>query len=252
MVDPRRLKVDESYQRSIDSTASAKLILAIAEAWDWRLCVPLIVSQRPDGLFVIDGQHRQAAAVMRGDIGYLPCSLSQYASVADEARLFVAANRRRRAINRLDDFRAAVAAGDEEAVVIQELVEAAGLTVGAHTTQAHVKPGEITFTAGLRSALRRYGRDVVGAALDHLGGAFPDEKMMHPGAMFAALVAIHHTPPPDFDTDRLFRTLLKYDSETWAAEARLDLVSPGGQSRMLAMRKALLEQYASLSLAAAA
>ncbi|WP_155986263.1 hypothetical protein [Novosphingobium resinovorum] len=47
--------------------------------------------------------------------------------------MFVAANRARRAINRLDDFHAALVAGDEDAVEINRVVEAAGLRVSRQT-----------------------------------------------------------------------------------------------------------------------
>lgn len=93
------LMVDEAYQRSIESTASRSLIVDIARHWDWRLCMPLVVSRRETGKFVIDGQHRLAAARMRPDIPYLPCCIASYAGSADEARMFIAANRTRRPIN---------------------------------------------------------------------------------------------------------------------------------------------------------
>jgi hypothetical protein len=52
--------------------ASQALIRQIARHWDWDLCLPLVVSRRADGsLYVIDGQHRLAAARIRGDIDHL-------------------------------------------------------------------------------------------------------------------------------------------------------------------------------------
>lgn len=38
-----RLLVDDSYQRSVDTGPSRALIARIGRAWDWRLCVPLMV-----------------------------------------------------------------------------------------------------------------------------------------------------------------------------------------------------------------
>src|SRR3546814_134476 len=70
-----QLLVDDSYQRSIEGGASQRLIVKIAENWDWRLCLPLIVSRRQGALYVIDGQHRYEAAKLRGDIRDLPIVL---------------------------------------------------------------------------------------------------------------------------------------------------------------------------------
>lgn len=72
------LKIDMSYQRSIEAETSQRLIASIVARWDWRLCMPLAVSRREEGRFVIDGQHRHAAARLRGDIAHLPCCIATY------------------------------------------------------------------------------------------------------------------------------------------------------------------------------
>ena len=67
-VHTSELTVDYSYQRTIDNEGSRRLITSIAANFDWRLCVPLVVSRRMDGTkVIIDGQHRWAAAVRRGE-----------------------------------------------------------------------------------------------------------------------------------------------------------------------------------------
>src|SRR3546814_16693938 len=98
-----QLLVDDSYQRSIEGGASQRLIVKIAENWDWRLCLPLIVSRRQGALYVIDGQHRYEAAKLRGDIRDLPIVLFDFDDPKAEAELFVPANRRRRRMGGLDD-----------------------------------------------------------------------------------------------------------------------------------------------------
>lgn len=104
------LAVDQSYQRSVNNEGSRRLIASIAANFDWRLCAPLVVSRRADGSkVIIDGQHRWAAAVRRGDLPQLPCCLFSYASPEDEACMFILANRARKLMNRLDDFHAALA-----------------------------------------------------------------------------------------------------------------------------------------------
>lgn len=73
------LSVDASYQRSTENDASRRLITSIAVKFDWRLCMPLVVSRRLGGeLIVIDGQHRTMAARKRADILHLPCCIFNY------------------------------------------------------------------------------------------------------------------------------------------------------------------------------
>lgn len=94
------LTVDPSYQRSIENTASRRLIASIAAHFDWRLCAPLVVSRRSNGTkVIIDGQHRWSAALKRGDLPQLPCCIFTYDSPADEARMFIVANRARKPMN---------------------------------------------------------------------------------------------------------------------------------------------------------
>jgi hypothetical protein len=78
---------------------------------------------------VIDGQHRLAAARIRGDIDHLPAVVGSYASTADEAASFVHLNQQRRPLGKLDLFKAAVASGDTEATEIVAALDAAGLSV---------------------------------------------------------------------------------------------------------------------------
>lgn len=130
---PAQLKIDASYQRSLDTDAGKALVRRIAQHWNWDLCQPLVVSRRADGaLYVIDGQHRLAAARLRGDIAQLPAVVVQYASAADEAASFVHLNQERTPLTRLDLFKAALASGDSEALAIVEALDAAGLMVAPH------------------------------------------------------------------------------------------------------------------------
>src|SRR3546814_19946223 len=125
-----QLLVDDSYQRSIEGGESQRLIVKIAENWDWRLCLPLIVSRRQGSLYVIDGQHRYEAAKLRGDIRDLPIVLFDFDDPKAEAELFVQANRSRRSMGGLDDHHAAVVAGYSKASAITNVAGNADLPVG--------------------------------------------------------------------------------------------------------------------------
>jgi len=99
--------------------------------------------------------------------------------------MFIAANRQRKPMNRLDDYHAALAAADNEALQIQELVIDAGLSIARNTASAAWKPGEIAFTSSIASTMRKHGSDLPGRALRHIAEAFPDQKVVHSGSIFS-------------------------------------------------------------------
>lgn len=236
------LWIDQTYQRSTATPASKKLIRSIAENWNWDLVDVLKVSRRPDDdLYVIDGQHRNVAAVMRGDITDLPCVIKRCSGPLEEAKLFMAANRGRKAMGRLDDFRAAVGAGDAESALIERLVTDAGLKIAAHEMTHNLGPGELTNVGAIRAALKRRGEGVTARALTLIGEAFPDETLMSGGPMFGALVDL--IAIDRLDVDRLFEVLLGGTTLQWFNWARLASVGGRGQSRIIALRDTIRERY---------
>jgi len=237
-VAPAHLSVDPNYQRSIENVASRRLIASIAASFDWRLFSSLIVSARPDGSrVIIDGQHRWAAAIKRGDLTHLPCCSFSYPTPEDEARMFILANRARKAMNRLDDFYAALAAADEDALEIQRLVTEAGLTVSRNMSAAARQPGEITFTSSIAAALRRHGEQVVSAALTALAEAFEGVALAQGSSVFNALVLLFAEPPQGFDPDELVATLQRVNAEGFRNALR-DV--QGSDERAAALRAAIV------------
>jgi hypothetical protein len=234
------LMVDGEYQRSIEGDSSRRLIASIAAHWDWRLCMPLAVSRRDDGRYVIDGQHRLAAAKMRADIPHLPCCIASYDGPADEAAMFVAANRARRAINRLDDFHAALVAGDEDALEINRVVQAAGLQVSRQTGSQAWLPGEVAFTSSIATVMGRHGEELVLDALSAIAEAFKGQVLSNGASVFLGLTRIMVSPPEGLDRDRLLRCLKAFDMKGWGSFVH---GAKGGDVRAQAMRAAILEAY---------
>lgn len=193
---PSQLSVDPTYQRKLDGTTSQKLIREIAQNWDWSLCLPLVVARRDSdspqggGLFVVDGQHRHAAAALRGDIQVLPCVILEGSAVEVEARLFVRLNKQRRPISKLDEFRAAIAAGDAQACEIEDALARAGLRLAANTNPDSWKPGEIANVGGLAQAWKMHGGAASALALEVLARAYPGEVLRFGGTIFPGLAGV--------------------------------------------------------------
>lgn len=188
---PAELQVDAAYQRSIEGGDSQALIRKIAQFWNWDLCQPLVVARRESGeLFVIDGQHRLAAARLRGDIMQLPAVVVQYASAADEAASFVHLNQQRRPLGKLDLFKAAVASGDKEACAILEALADAGLTVAPHQNYISWKPGMVANIGGIEACWRTRGAKITSVALRALAEGFAGQVMRYAGTIFPGVAAV--------------------------------------------------------------
>jgi hypothetical protein len=127
-VDPRDLLVDEVYQRGL-SEQSIALIRRIVGQWSWRAFKPPVVTDTGDGLHVIDGQHTAIAAATHPDIEAIPVMVVATARREDRADAFVRHNRDRLRIHGTQLHYALVAAGDEDALTIQQVCERAGARV---------------------------------------------------------------------------------------------------------------------------
>jgi hypothetical protein len=224
---PEQLTIDASYQRGLESGPSQSLIRRIAVHWDWGLCQPLIVARRADGgLYVVDGQHRLAAARLRGDIWQLPCVVSSYRNAAEEAASFVALNQQRRVLSRLEIFKASIAAGDEEASAIVSALDEAGLRLATSTNLDTVAPGSLSNVGGLQKCIRVHGRGVLAAALDVLGQSYKDQVLRYAGSIFpgiAAIVAIEVAADPAFPDGEMFAVMTEMVGGASQTEWRSDI-----------------------------
>lgn len=239
-----QLNVDDTYQRSIEGGASRKLIVKIAENWDWRLCLPLIVSRRDSQLYVIDGQHRLEGARLRGDIRDLPVVVFDFDDPKQEAELFVQANRSRRAMSTLDDFHAAVVAGDAKAVEIHDVVTETGLVVGRNQAWQYWQAGEVIFVAAIKKALISQGREIATRALTMIASAFEGLVLTGGGAIFTGLCIFIQSREKDgrpIDAELMINVLSEVGIPGWK-EATEGVDS--GQDRIDSMLKAMEEAYA--------
>jgi hypothetical protein len=140
-VDPRTLMVDEAYQRNL-SERSVNLIRRIVAGWDWRAFKPPICVQVGAHLHVVDGQHTAIAAVTHPDVAEIPVMIIQAEDARDRASAFVKHNRDRISVTPLQLHYALVAAGDEDAVTVEQVCSRAGAKV------LRLPPGEGRFKVG--------------------------------------------------------------------------------------------------------
>lgn len=123
MIDKRIINIHPAYQRHIVPSK----VLEIAKAWSWLACGVVILGQRGNELWAIDGQHRIAAANKRSDITTIPCLVFPTDSVEQEARGFLDVNTGRKPVSGIDRFRANIASGHKTAIAVNVLLDGLGI-----------------------------------------------------------------------------------------------------------------------------
>lgn len=123
LIHKTQLIINEEYQRA----ASPTKIRELQRDWSWVACGAISVARRSGSYWVVDGQHRVLAAKKRSDIAELPCIVFSVEDVAEEARGFLNANANRKPVSAVAKHRAAVVAGDPDAVALQQVLDEFGI-----------------------------------------------------------------------------------------------------------------------------
>lgn len=153
---PSDLLVERAYQRDL-SPKSLALIKRIVEGWDWRRFKPPVVAWTERGFEIIDGQHTAFAAVTRG-IARIPVLVVDAAALDDRAAAFVGHNLDRVAITPVQMHRAKLAAGDEDAQTVQQVLDRAGaILVVSYYGGREWKPGETVAVSTIDQLAKRRG-----------------------------------------------------------------------------------------------
>ncbi len=121
------LEVDPTYQRDFVPSRAKAMSVKL----DWaRFGVP-VVSRRADGkCYVIDAQHRVAAAKIAGEGSRsVMCEVHCGLTMPDEAGLFLDLNAGRKAVSAFDRYRARMVNKEPIAVAFTEVVESCGLKI---------------------------------------------------------------------------------------------------------------------------
>lgn len=158
-VDPRTLLVDEGYQRD-SSERSMKLVRKIVAGWDWAKFKAPCAVMTDVGLELIDGQHTAIAAATHPEITTIPVMIVDVAKREERAAAFIGHNKDRVAVTTAQLHVAAIAAGNAEAVAIEEVCAAAGVRT-LRAPSKDPQPGETMAIAAIGAVIR--GREKVGA-----------------------------------------------------------------------------------------
>lgn len=100
------MRLDMSYQRQLSTTISR-----LAREFNMDSCDFLLASYRDGVFYLLDGQHRKAAAEILG-ITELPCIIFTGLTREEEALIFARQNRNVNKLNPFDTYKANLACGD--------------------------------------------------------------------------------------------------------------------------------------------
>lgn len=215
------LVVDGRYQRALSEKSEAAINRLVREfTWSRFGCLIVAGPDKVGDFHVIDGQHRLEAAKRHPMVDRVPCSVLPPGSMADEAKAFVGVNRDRVGITSLAMYHAAIAAGDDQALSIARVVDAAGVTI-PKTPRNPLPPRSLACIGKLGQLVRRFGEDLTTAGLAALVEAYPDGEDGLRVQLVEATVRILGLHGDRLDRPRLVKTLAAQAPDWWREQARI-------------------------------
>jgi hypothetical protein len=218
------LYIPTEYQRSAKNDASLKNISYIKEHFNWASCGALLVCElakaKPPQYAIIDGQHRFKAAEAHGEITELPCVVVSPRDAPKQASHFIEVNSKRIKLNNLNQYRAAVVAGEPNAVSLSEILKKAKVSIPTNPMGNKDCPPRTTQAIGtLLRMLESYSEKQMIWALTIIPEAYEEE----PGVMRASLLkamAEWIKQHPDTNRDIMIATLQGIDLDDLEKDAR--------------------------------
>jgi len=155
-VPPSTLLVDPRYQRDL-SDASRRLIAKMVAGWSWPRYKPPVAVLTEAGLELIDGQHTAIAAACHPDIDKIPVMIVEAADIAQRAAAFIGHNRDRLAVSATQLHHAAVTAGDEDALTVEQVCSRAGVRILRGPPGRAFHAGETVAISSIKALVSRRG-----------------------------------------------------------------------------------------------
>lgn len=236
-----QLYIPTEYQRSVKSRASETNIAYIRANFNWGDCGALIVSplkdSTPPQYAVIDGQHRFRAAEAHGGIVELPCVVIDAKAAREQARNFVVINSKRVKLHPLQEYHAAVVAGEPDAVALQDILDKCKVTIASQALNIRETHPRVTLAVGtLLKMIQNFSEKQIIWVLTIIPEAYGDT----PGMLRANLIRVvaqFIKAKPDADREKMIDALQSIDIDDLEKDARSYRQIQGGTmaSAMLAV-----------------
>lgn len=186
----------------------------IANSFDSNALGVLVVSSRGNHNYVVDGQHRLEALRLLGKDTMVECLVYQDLTKEQEAALFVKLNHSK-LVTAIDKFNVSLTAKDEEAVAINKICEANGVTVAGGRNDANYT-GAVAVLAKIYSGrivkieTEIDGPNLLKQTLACLRAAWGNEDNAFHGTVMSGLAAFLARHGGEIDFARLVRLMKKY------------------------------------------
>lgn len=213
MIDVDGLDIDPRAQRDLDDAHAGRL----AAKFDIRMFGCAVVSVRGGERYILDAQHRIAAAKEAGYSGKIPAVVHEGLSIAEEAGLFLALNNKK-AVDPVDKFNARVTANEPLAVAIDKILDSVGFGI-APSTGAKTGNRTVQAVSTVESVYKRHGGRVLSGAFMVIAQAWPSLPKEAVSGRIIAAVAGAITPLVGAEEDRLIEKLAKTSAGEVLAES---------------------------------
>lgn len=223
------LQVDPRYQRRITQDGNV-LINRIVREFHWSKFQPLTVTG-PDASGdypVIDGQHRMEACRRHGGIEEVPCWIVPAPKIADQARSFIAVNKSRIGVTRINVFWASLAAQDPDAMWMKRVCDRAGVEIGKVGTGR--QPPLTTVALASLMKLKPLGDDLVVRGLSVLAKAQAEAENAFRSASIIAVTKLLGIHGDRLDEARMVEKLSEMDLDQEIEKARVYCKTFGGNT----------------------
>ena len=226
MIDIEGLDIDPRAQRDLDDAHAGRL----AANFDIRMFGCAVVSVRGGERYILDAQHRIAAAKEAGYTGQIPAVIHEDLSIAEEAGLFLALNNKK-AVNPVDKFNARVTANEPLAVAVDRILDSVGFGI-APPTGAKTGNRAIQAVSTVESVYKRHGGRILSGAFMVISQAWPTLPKEAVSGRIIAAVAGAIAPLVGADESRLIEKLAKTSAGQVLAESNYaHQVSGAGASK---------------------
>lgn len=226
----KEFSVDERVQRALNEPRVA----AMAEDFRPDSLGLITASRRQDGhLYVLDGQHRVAAARKARYDGLIATRVFKELAVDEEAGLFLTLNSTRK-VEAIDRFKVRVTMGDRVAQSINNVLKRYGLHVDWASNEARKTISAIVTLEKIYhgAGVWKYGdySELVDRTLKTIHGAYGEdaERSAYTRSMMEGLGIIHAHFGSRIDQDRLVKSMASVVPTQIAARARTLRDAKGG------------------------
>ncbi|MER6405941.1 DUF6551 family protein [Streptomyces viridosporus] len=232
------LEVDPSLdsQRMFQRPWANKL----AKIWNPAVLLPAIVSKRSDGrYYVLDGQHSNRVALEKhGPKFERHCLIYEELQPSEEAALFLAANRDRKAAKPVDNYRVALTAGEPLVMRIDAEVKSCGLTVTGSSSPNQIGAVQAVMAVGEK----REG--LLPKVLNTVADAWGRDASSWDNMVIRAVALVIDSNWDRVDLVRLTKALRKYTVRLWKTNAiRMTKSGGGSQSRSQPLAENIITEY---------